>query len=128
MQPLPMHQFSEGKTDVVPKHLERASQIRPAKQQGTPASADEQPRNVHHAVQHEEVSTKPMKAKSHRQYAWPQTDVVVNPVRWTDVIAFTGCFPQYPPGSNSRDISIAININRKCTRCLWQARHKHHVA
>src|SRR5438876_980055 len=83
MQPLPMRQFSEGKTDIVPKHLERANQIRPAKQQGTPASADEQPRNVHHAVQHEEVSTQPMKAKSHRQYAWPKTHVVVNPVGWT---------------------------------------------
>ena len=52
MQPFAACQFSEGKPQVVSKHLERVQQIGPARQQGAPASSQDQPRNVHHAIQH----------------------------------------------------------------------------
>jgi hypothetical protein len=55
VRPLAVRQFREGKTEVVSEHPERVQQIGPARPQRTPASSADQPRNVHNAIQHEEV-------------------------------------------------------------------------
>src|ERR1700730_15084364 len=41
MQRLAAGQFSEGNAEIVSKHPERVNQIRPARQQGAPASSHE---------------------------------------------------------------------------------------
>src|ERR1700683_1473635 len=55
MRPWAARQFSEGKTDVVAEHSERVKRIGWAGQQGAPVSSRDEPCNVHHAVQHEQV-------------------------------------------------------------------------
>src|SRR5580704_4815999 len=66
MQPFAVCEFSEGDAEVVLEHLERIKQVRPARQQPTPSSSQGQPRNVNHAVQHEQVSTQPMQTQRRR--------------------------------------------------------------
>src|SRR5258708_25501808 len=66
MQPFAVCEFSVRNAEVVSKHPERVKQVGPARQQGAPPSSHDQPCNVDHAVQHEQVSKQPMQAQSQR--------------------------------------------------------------
>src|SRR5580693_4162552 len=120
MRPLTARQFREGKPNVVSKHPERVQQISPTGEQRAPAPSPDQPRNVHHAIQHEQVRAQPMQAQSQPQHARPEAHVVVKPVGWTAVVMQSRYMCTYPDSNIRRYIEVSrsriwlVSIDRRC--------------
>ncbi|MGC1785599.1 MAG: hypothetical protein WA718_02585 [Terriglobales bacterium] len=91
----------------------------PARQRA-PATSDGEPYNEDEAVQHEQISTEPMKAQSHGEYAGTEAYVVVNPVRRTAVMMQSWYMRAYPYTDVRQRIEILghwiwfVLIDRRC--------------